>query len=369
MVFANRVTSVPSGKRNPHIVRVILTLLGVLLYCISNAMRIPPPSVSSSLASANNDTVSATEHDKHDATDPVAAPTSSLRTAAVATTASANNDDTRQALHNNDAKGTTSEETVTASLQNPRLEPFEKNPERFNAAFDLILKQRKDAGQRATFIQIGANHGVMYDPLFKKMIRNQTEWIGLLVEPQTDLFQNLTLLHQNAKDWAFYNGAMADKSRCSVNGTIEFCETKTPGIGSWDTQGQLNTIDLRACKNNAKMHIKQHNCVSSMEQLVMEHASPEFKRRTTKCDHASDNTNCKMHVDLVQIDVEGKDFDVIKLIDFDKMIPQCIHFESFHLGAKQEQDAVDFLTRRGYTLRMHKQGEMDTLACQLANKV
>jgi hypothetical protein len=45
--------------------------------------------------------------------------------------------------------------------------------------------------------------------------------------------------------------------------------------------------------------------------------------------------NCAMNVDLVQIDVEGKDFDVIQLIDFNWMIPQCIHYESSHLGGKE----------------------------------
>jgi hypothetical protein len=142
---------------------------------------------------------------------------------------------------------------------------------------------------------------------------------------------------------------------------IEFCETKTPGVGSWDTQGQLNTITLAACGgNNPKMHIVKRPCLPSFEILVMEQASPEFKRRTTKClpkdpsetsssDKNNEEKQCTFHVDLVQIDVEGYDLDVIQLIDFDHMTPQCIHYESFHLGVK-EQAALDFLRARGYTV-------------------
>eukprot|EP00550_Attheya_septentrionalis_P000577 CAMPEP_0198284404 /NCGR_PEP_ID=MMETSP1449-20131203/3876_1 /TAXON_ID=420275 /ORGANISM="Attheya septentrionalis, Strain CCMP2084" /LENGTH=332 /DNA_ID=CAMNT_0043981449 /DNA_START=25 /DNA_END=1023 /DNA_ORIENTATION=- len=263
--------------------------------------------------------------------------------------------------------------------QNPPLALFEKLPKNLLTAMDLIVKQRDFAGQRATFIQIGANDGIMYDPLYKHMISNQSQWIGLQVEPQTELFQNLPIIHHNAEDWAFYNGVIAGPNRC-VNRTIEFCETKTPGVGSWDTQGQLNTITLAACGgNNPKMHIVKRPCLPSFENLVMEQASPEFKRRTTKClakdpsetstsDKKIEEKQCTFHVDLVQIDVEGYDFDVIQLIDFDHMIPQCIHYESFHLKGK-EQAALDFLRAKGYTVRERIAGqEMDTLACRTLNK-
>jgi hypothetical protein len=101
---------------------------------------------------------------------------------------------------------------AATSLQNRRLAPFEKNSDDLDMAMGLILQQRQDAGQRATFIQIGANDGIMYDPLYEYMHSNnhsQQEWIGLQVEPQTELFQNLPIIHRDAKDWAFYNGAMA----------------------------------------------------------------------------------------------------------------------------------------------------------------
>jgi hypothetical protein len=109
-------------------------------------------------------------------------------------------------------------------------------------------------------------------------------------------------------------------------------------------------IDLNRCRDYPKIHIRERPCVASFEQLVKEHASPEFQRRTTNsnCDPRDVTTtsdtnneitsmmrNCAMNVDLVQIDVEGKDFDVIQLIDFNWMIPQCIHYESSHLGGKE----------------------------------
>jgi FkbM family methyltransferase len=241
----------------------------------------------------------------------------------------------------------------TDGALNARLPAFKTMPESVENALAMILKER--SGNRATFVQIGANDGEMFDPLYPHTKTNKSQWIALQVEPQPDLYSKLAVLHADAPDWAFYHGALASPELC-VNGTLPFCETKTPGVGDWTTQGQLNSVEHKGC-NLDTMQIRLRPCVSSFEDLIGNHASPVFLK------HALDKSN-KFNVDFLQIDVEGKDYDVLKLIDWDTLYPQCIHYEYVHLHQNGPK-AIELLTEKNYTMIT---GSMDVLACQIEAK-
>jgi Methyltransferase FkbM domain len=68
------------------------------------------------------------------------------------------------------------------------------------------------------------------------------------------------------------------------------------------------------------------------------------------------------NIDLLQIDVEGKDYEVLQLNDWNQFYPVCIHYEWVHLG-DNIQPAKDLLLKMGYVL---KEMATDTLACQVA---
>jgi len=189
-------------------------------------------------------------------------------------------------------------------------------------------------------------------------------WVGLLVEPQLHLYTRLAKLHRYVPHWSFYNGAVVesagnktkdeieslDTALC-VDGTVQFCETKTPGVGDWTTQGQLNTVAKRACAGNQNMHVIQRPCVSSFSELL-HHGSREFQQLVGGTNH---------RLDLLQIDVEGQDFEVMKLM-LKNVRPLCVHYESFHLQ-EYEQQTVVFLEQQNYTVQ--KVTAMDTLACRV----
>jgi hypothetical protein len=243
---------------------------------------------------------------------------------------------------------------------NARLSPLPHMPGSVEEAMKLMLTARTALNQRASFLQIGANNGEMFDPLYPsfKTTDKKSKWLGLQVEPQPDLFGSLSILHADAPDWAFYNGAVASPQYC-INGTVRFCETKTPGIGDWQTQGQINQISNH-CDPAIGMHSKTRACVTSFDQLIFRHASPVY------LDHimsASSNLSPSRtyNIDHLQIDVEGKDYDILQLIDWNQLYPVCINYENRHLK-DNVQPAKDLLLKMGYTL---KEDVMDTLACQV----
>ena len=64
------------------------------------------------------------------------------------------------------------------------------------------------------------------------------------------------------------------------------------------------------------------------------------------------------------IDTEGKDFDILRLINFADMKPLCIYYEHSGLKEEDQRDAVRHLKHQGYTVNgaMHVRGS-NTLAC------
>jgi Methyltransferase FkbM domain len=64
-------------------------------------------------------------------------------------------------------------------------------------------------------------------------------------------------------------------------------------------------------------------------------------------------------IDLLQIDTEGFDFEVIKMVDFDCLPPAIIHYDHCHLGKANAEASFRFLIERGYRVSV---GETDTIA-------
>ena len=245
---------------------------------------------------------------------------------------------------------------------NSRLPPLLRMPESMEVAMMLILQARTARNQRASFLQIGANDGKMFDPLYPSF--NTTEkkanWLGLQAEPQPNLYGDLAILHADAPDWAFYLGAVAPPDVC-VGGTIHFCETKTPGVGDWPTQGQINHITNNCGALGSTMHLRERPCVSNFDDLIYRHATPAYLSHVMKYSSSS-QPHRTYNIDLLQIDVEGKDYDILKLIDWNQLYPVCIQYESQHLGPNG-QLAKDLLQQRGYKM---VESLMDVLACQVA---
>ena len=69
-------------------------------------------------------------------------------------------------------------------------------------------------------------------------------------------------------------------------------------------------------------------------------------------------------VDVLQIDTEGWDYEILKLVDFTKIKPAIINYEHAHLNPDDWDSAIDLLTRNGYHIGI---GRRDTVA-YLANE-
>jgi FkbM family methyltransferase len=179
------------------------------------------------------------------------------------------------------------------------------NKDRFSPLKQLFYKNlHKDF----FFVQIGANDGVSYDPIYNLVTSEKVS--GIVIEPIHDIFKKLKDNYNNHPQIKPLNLAIhRDKKEMKlyrVNPTNKEYPEWTKGTPSF---------------------FKSHHKLSNiLEEDIIE--------ESVKCisfNELIEQFNIKK-IDLLQIDTEGYDSEIIKMIDFEILNPSIISFEH---GMKQ----------------------------------
>jgi len=184
------------------------------------------------------------------------------------------------------------------------------------------------------FIQIGSNDGVRDCPIRKLIIKNN--WKGILVEPVKYIFQKLKKNYKNQNNLIFENAAISKEK-----GYRKFYRVK-----KHDEKGNPFQYDMIG-SFFPEVVIKHKKYISDFDK--------HFITEKIKCITFQDLT--KKHkvkkIDLLQIDVEGYDYEIIKSIDFGKIKPKIIIYEEKHLNRKEKKRCRRFLKNKGYSIIPH----------------
>lgn len=191
----------------------------------------------------------------------------------------------------------------------------------------LLIEKFKD--REFTFLQIGANDGVSFDPVFNyvKLLSPK----GFLVEPIPEHFVNLKKNYSNRKDLTFINAAIVANSYSSEDFNL-FTVNKgkndwTKGISSFSRE---HLIQCGIAEENIKK--------VSVKALRYQDIISEYGIDT---------------IDVVIIDTEGYDYELIKSFPFESFLPSIIHFEhnmsaSTGMSKVQFREIADKLKLYGY---------------------
>jgi FkbM family methyltransferase len=186
----------------------------------------------------------------------------------------------------------------------------------------------------AHFVQIGANDGALYDPLRREIMRRH--WSGIMVEPVPDVFARLRHNYRSFDTLALENVAIAAQA-----GELPFyhlrrvADPQAEGLPVW--YAALGSFHKDVILSHAalipdiesRLVVRQVPCVT-FDMLCRKHG---FDR-----------------VDLVQIDTEGHDFEVIKLIDLERLGPRVLLYEHQHLSEQDRQACAAHLATHGFEL-------------------
>ena len=180
------------------------------------------------------------------------------------------------------------------------------------------------------FVQVGANDGVGHDLLIDEVASRH--WRGVLVEPVPYVFERLQANHGANPRLELDNVAIAD-----VDGSrdLYYLDAAEPGAPLPAWYDKLGSFD---------------------RDVIAKHsppAIPDFERRLrvepVRC--VTFDTLCRTHglasIDLVQIDTEGYDFEIIKLIDLDRLTPRLVIYEHLHFDADTRAGS-EHMEARGY---------------------
>lgn len=197
--------------------------------------------------------------------------------------------------------------------------------------FDLVIREFGCLAPSASFVQIGSNDGVQLDPLREQILARQ--WSGVMVEPVPYVFRRLEQNYGNYERVRLVNAAIAEQD--GVRSFYYLPESDDPGLWEW-----------------------YHALGSFREDVVRKHVNliPDIDQRIerTEVRALSFDSLCEgaglRHVDLIQIDTEGYDWEVIKGIDLDRYQPVLLMFEHLHLDERDKADCYRHLRDCGYEL-------------------
>jgi FkbM family methyltransferase len=176
------------------------------------------------------------------------------------------------------------------------------------------------------FIQIGAFDGRTCDALHRAITRFGLK--GVLVEPQSSAFARLSETYRDQPQLKLINAAVSTESGVRSLYTVR---GESSLVASFDRQHLLKHGIAPD-----RIDSEEVRCMT-MEELL---------------DAAGG------HVDLVQIDTEGHDFEILQSMNVDQLKPQIIRYEQLHMTRRQRDTAARRLADLGYRLITDK---MDAL--------
>ena len=192
-----------------------------------------------------------------------------------------------------------------------------------SADFEHALDARQRAVDDFWFIQVGACDGVTDDLIRERVKRHR--WRGILIEPQRHEFERLKQNYAAEADrLIFENVAVADQ-----RGERVLYKVSHDRIQADMQRGLASFFPLKGIHDPAMIATEIVRC-ATFDDILNRHAI--------------------QRVDLLQIDVEGYDYEVLKLANLDRFKPRLIRYEHKHLSFQDAADCRAYLRRNGYSI-------------------
>ncbi len=215
---------------------------------------------------------------------------------------------------------------------------FRIKPGSMDEVFERYARKRKDF----YFIQAGGNDGFMNDPIFRFI--KKYRWKGIITEPQKDVFERrLKRTYHNTPNVVLENVAISGKDETQTLYKLSISDARwATGLASFRKDTLIRQIDINYVARKAEKEgirlpdnpeeyivTEEIRCLT-LETLMTRHGLPRL--------------------DLLQLDTEGYDFEIIRGIHFDRLIPGMISFETEHLDPEELKECEALLRKQNYRL-------------------
>lgn len=177
------------------------------------------------------------------------------------------------------------------------------------------------------FIQVGAHDGVRFDDLYQKVTHQNSS--GIVIEPLKKYFRRLVLNYEDYSNIMPLNIALHPTSN-----EVEIFHVDPDKVNELEPwSGGLGSIDKN---HHQKTNIPKEYMMNT-KVVALNFMDLLSKYKVKK-------------IDLLQIDVEGFDYEILKMIDFSVITPMLIKYEHVNLNKVIQQEAIDLLKDNGYKI-------------------
>ena len=194
-------------------------------------------------------------------------------------------------------------------------------------SIDHIIREYLIIKKDIFFIQVGANDGKSFDPIYKWV--TSRKWKGILIEPLPHLVEKLKQNYDCCLDkLCIEQVAISDlEEEAEIYYIPERYWTELPtyarGLSGLDKdRNELRYFSEYIDKEKVE-------CVT-LESIVKKH-------QINDCD-------------LLVIDAEGYDLKVLKSLNLWKLKPKIIYLEYFHLTQKEKKETMSILVENDYQI-------------------
>lgn len=193
---------------------------------------------------------------------------------------------------------------------------------------DFLQTRNKLFAGQSRILVIGANDGISFDDLFNYI--DPKNVVGAVVEPSIRYFSQL---QNNLKEYSklnFLNIAISAK-----NEEKELFQLNQKGLNKMPDWG-------KGLGSFSKYNLLKFECVeeNDIESILVNCIS--FNTLINKYSLSK--------VDYLQIDTEGYDAEIIKMIDFNKFSTLLMKYEICNLSDEDKVEVSDKLLKRGFFL-------------------
>jgi FkbM family methyltransferase len=194
--------------------------------------------------------------------------------------------------------------------------------------FSVLLERLYRKTPNFKFVQVGANDGVSFDELYNFVTTRRCS--GLVIEPLPDVFEVLRLnyLHHPrivpVNIAVHANRTAATLYRVAADKIAALEKPWAAGIASFSPEHALN--------------------LGIPPELITEQTVPCAPLMEVLAKHGA------LDAQMLQIDTEGYDPEVVKMIDFSRFRPALLKYEKRGLTTSLQTATQDLLKRAGYRI-------------------
>ena len=207
----------------------------------------------------------------------------------------------------------------------------------------IIDRYSLDHKMDFTVVQIGANDGMINDPIHKFIKRDR--WKGVLLEPQKFVFDKyLKKVYRKDRGIKLINAAIGDNDGSTFLYKVGFSNARwAHGLASFERETleksiQSGYVKRKAAKESVDIPLEPDKQIVCEEVKVI---SPKTLVREYGLDR----------INLLQIDTEGYDYNIIKMFKIKETQPGLIVFENLHLSDSDYRACIKYLNDNNYKTR------------------